>query len=135
MNNDRGGKKTTLIKIKMSNQIKNQTCTNRLSMGGLLAFLRIRALLGCLFDVDQDPCLVLETRAGIFSGLNLCPNLLTNPMQHPSGTATQALVRHFGALRPFVFPTVLPYARGKPREPGRHISNPFKLKSFKNTPS
>jgi len=104
---------TARNELKMSSQIKNQTCTNRLSIGGLLAFLRIRALLGCLFDVDQDPRLVSETQAGMFSCLNLCPNLSTDPRQHPSGTATQALVRHFGVSRPYLLQPIWPRIRGR----------------------
>lgn len=127
-------KMTARNEMKMSSQIKNQFCTSRLSIGGLLAFLRIRALLGCIFEADQNPRFDVQVQAGFSSGLNLCSNLPTVQQQCYFSSGKKAGARHFGVLRPSAFRTVLPYARGKPRAPSGLLLHSFKFLTFKNTP-
>ena len=97
----------------MSRHIESQPCSIMPSIGGLLVFLGIRALLQYTFESDQNPRRFMEIQAGQSVGLNLYFNPPTVHPQCLSGYAHKAVARPLGASRFCVLRQSLPHIRDR----------------------
>ena len=78
-----------------------------------MALLRIRALLGCIFDVDQDPHFILETKAVLPSGRCINHSFHIANLQSQSGNAHKTATRPLDTLRFSVLQPIWPRIRGR----------------------
>ncbi len=97
----------------MSRHIESQPCSIMPSIGGLLVFLGIRALLQYTFESGQNPRRFMEIQTGQSVGLNLYFNPPTVNPQGQSGSSAQSALPFYSATRFCISDWIWPFIRGR----------------------